>query len=143
LLADFSDEPLRPLAQLVRILPRRWHESTLPWNQTSHQTGDGSVGRRTPDQAWHAHPRAIPARQGIRIDEQFRVRKDRVDTDGKLTLRHGSRLHHIGIGRAWAGTRVLMLAHELDIRIITEDSELTRQLTLDPTRDYQPQAPRV
>jgi putative ABC transport system permease protein len=32
-----------PLTQLVRILPRCWHESTLPWNQTSHQTGDGST----------------------------------------------------------------------------------------------------
>lgn len=103
-----------------------------------------AIGRRTPASAWTARPRAIPARQGIRIDEQFRVRKDRVDTDGKLTLRHGSRLHHIGVGRAWAGTPILMLIRELDIRIITEeDGELIRELTLDPTRDYQPQAPEV
>jgi transposase InsO family protein len=103
-----------------------------------------AIGRRTPASAWSARPRTIPARQGIRIDEQFRVRKDRVDTDGKLTLRHGSRLHHIGVGRAWAGTPVLMLIRELDIRIITEeDGELIRELTLDPTRDYQPQAPKV
>jgi transposase InsO family protein len=99
-----------------------------------------AIGRRTPQAAWTARTRAIPARQGIRIDEQFRVRKDRIDTDGKLTLRHGSRLHHIGIGRAWAGTPVLMLIRELDIRIITEqEGELIRELTLDPTRDYQPQ----
>jgi transposase InsO family protein len=103
-----------------------------------------AIGRRTPASAWSARPRAIPARQGIRIDEQFRVRKDRVDTDGKLTLRHGSRLHHIGVGRTWARTPVLMLIRELDIRIITEEhGELIRELTLDPTRDYQPQAPRV
>ena len=103
-----------------------------------------AIGRRTPTSAWSARPRAIPARQGIRIDEQFRVRKDRIDTDGKLTLRHGSRLHHIGVGRAWARTPVLMLIRELDIRIITEqDGELIRELTLDPTRDYQPQAPKV
>ena len=31
----------------------------------------------------------------------------RIDTDGKLTLRHNSRLHHIGIGRRHAGTDVL------------------------------------
>jgi hypothetical protein len=79
-----------------------------------------------------------PTHQGIRIDEQFRVRTDRVDRDGELTLRHNSRLHHIGV-RARAGTRILMLIHELDIRIITEDGDLIRELTL----DYQPHAAQV
>jgi transposase InsO family protein len=102
-----------------------------------------AIGRRTPLAAWNARPRAMPARQGIRISEHFRVRRDRVDPDGKLTLRHNSRLHHIGIGRRWAGTKVLILARDLELRIITQDGgELIRQLTLDPTRNYQPQAPR-
>jgi transposase InsO family protein len=102
------------------------------------------IGRQTPQTAWHARPRAIPARQGIRISEHFRVRRDRVDADGKLTLRHNSKLHHIGIGRRWSGTKVLILARDLDLRIITQDNgELIRELTLDPTRDYQAQAPRV
>jgi transposase InsO family protein len=103
-----------------------------------------AIGRRTPQAAWNARPRALPSRQGIRISGHFRVRRDRIDTDGKLTLRHNSRLHHIGIGRRWAGTKVLILARDLDIRIITQDDgQLIRQLTLDPSRDYQPQAPRV
>jgi hypothetical protein len=43
------------------------------------------------------------------------------------------RLHHIGIGQDQAGTRVLMLIRELNIRIISEDTgELIRELTLDP-----------
>jgi len=97
------------------------------------------IDRHTPDAAWHARPRAIPARQGIQIGQHFRVRKDRVDRTGKLTLRSASRLHHIGVGHDWAGTRVLMLIRELNIRIITEDTgELIRELELDPTRDYQP-----
>jgi hypothetical protein len=91
--------------------------------------------------AWNARPKAMPVRQGIRVSEHFRVRRDRVDTDGKLTLRHNSRLHHIGIGRRWSGTQVLILARDLNIRIITQaDGELIRELTLDPARDYQPQA---
>jgi hypothetical protein len=90
----------------------------------------------------------MPSRRGIRVSEHFRVRRDSVDADGKLTLRHNSRLHHIGIGRRWAGTNVLILARDLDLdldlRIITQDGgKLIRQLTLDPSRDYQPQAPRV
>ena len=97
------------------------------------------INRQTPIHAWTARPRATPTRQGIQISEHFRVRKDRVDRDGKLTLRHNSRLHHIGIGHHWAGTRILMLIHELNIRIITEDTgDLIRELVLDPSRDYQP-----
>ena len=102
------------------------------------------IGRTTPQTAWDARPKAIPSRQGIRISEHFRVRRDRVDRDGKLTLRHASRLHHIGVGRRWAGTKVLILARDLNLRIITEDTgELIRELVLDTTRDYQPQDPRV
>ena len=100
-----------------------------------------AAGRRTPEMAWNARPKAMPVRQGIRVSEHFRVRRDRVDADGKLTLRHNSRLHHIGIGRRWSGTQVLILARDLNIRIITQaDGELIRELTLDPARDYQPQA---
>jgi transposase InsO family protein len=107
----------------------------------NHQRPHRAVARGTPATAWHARPRAVPARQGIQISEHFRVRKDRVDRDGKLTIRHNSRLHHIGIGHRWTGTHVLMLIRELNIRIITEDTgELIRELTLDTTRDYQPQA---
>ncbi len=102
------------------------------------------VDRRTPAAAFNARPRAIPTRQGILISEHFRVRKDRVDSDGKLTLRHASRLHHIGIGRRRAGTRVLMLIRDRNIRIVDEETgELIRELDLDTTRDYQPLARKV
>jgi hypothetical protein len=49
-----------------------------------------------------------------------------------------SRLHHIGLGRRLVGTRVIALVDGLRVRVITEDGELIRELTLDPTRDYQP-----
>ena len=48
-------------------------------------------------------------------------------------------VHHIGIGRR-ARTPVLMIIHDLNIRIINPTTgELLRQLTLNPDRDYQPQ----
>ena len=40
-----------------------------------------------------------------------------VDTSGVITLRHRSRLHHIGLGRKHAGTRVLVLVADLDVRV--------------------------
>jgi hypothetical protein len=41
------------------------------------------------------------------------MRHGRIGSNGKLTLRHDSRLHHIGLGRRHAGTPVLLLVHEL------------------------------
>ena len=69
---------------------------------------------------------------------RFRLRRDKVDITGVVTLRHNSRLHHIGLGRKLIGTRVLVLVDGLQVRVITEDGELLRELILDPSRDYQP-----
>jgi hypothetical protein len=68
----------------------------------------------------------------------MRVRHDRVDSDGKVTLRHRGKLHHIGVGRANNRRRMIMLIDGLDVRVLTEHGELLRHLTLDPSRNYQP-----
>lgn len=92
----------------------------------------------TPAAAYQARPKAAPS--GSNITEHNRIRRDTVDNNGKLTLRHNGKLHHIGIGRTHARTPVLMLIQDLDIHIINATTgELIRELTLDPTKDYQPQ----
>lgn len=97
-----------------------------------------ALHRHTPASAYAARPKAIPT--GTPIDTgHWRTRHDRIDPSGVFTLRHNSRLHHIGVGRRYAGTRILVLAHDLDIRVLTTNGELIRELVLDPTRDYQPQ----
>lgn len=63
---------------------------------------------------------------------------DKVDKHGSVTIRYKSKLHHIGMGRANNGTRVILLVAGRDIRVLSEDGELLRELTLDPSRDYQP-----
>jgi transposase InsO family protein len=60
-----------------------------------------SLGRRTPAAAYQARPKATPT-ASTPAGPQPRVRRDVVDSDGKLTLRHNGRLHHIGIGRTHA-----------------------------------------
>jgi len=37
------------------------------------------------------------------------------------------------------GKRVTLLVNGLDVRVISHDGQLLRHLTLDPSRDYQPQ----
>lgn len=97
-----------------------------------------AIGRRTPAEAFVARPKAMPTLPGFTVPPHFRVRRDKVDITGTVTLRHNSRLHHIGLGRKYTGTRVLVLVADLDVRVLTEDGELLRALTLDPSRDYQP-----
>jgi transposase InsO family protein len=97
-----------------------------------------AIGRRTPAEAFAARPKAAPALAGFTVPPHFRVRRDKVDITGVITLRHSSRLHHIGLGRNLSGTRVLALVDGLHVRVLTQDGELLRDLTLDPTRDYQP-----
>ncbi|HEY7875055.1 MAG TPA: transposase, partial [Actinomycetota bacterium] len=61
----------------------------------------------------------------------------KVDVDGSVTLRYRSKLHHIGMGNALRGRRVVMLVAGRDVRVLSETGELLRQLTLDPSKDYQ------
>ncbi len=74
------------------------------------------TGRATPAGAYAARPKAQPGDRSA--DTHDRVRADRIDNTGLVTLRHNGKLHHIGIGRAHAGTRVLLLVQDLDIRVI-------------------------
>ena len=100
-----------------------------------------ALGRRTPASAYAARPKATPAPPGAHIPVHDRVRHDKVDRTGVITLRHNSRLHHVGLGRRHAGVRVLVLVADLDVRVLAQDGQLLRALTLDPGRDYQPQQP--
>jgi hypothetical protein len=98
-----------------------------------------ATGRRPPAAAFEARDKARPSGPKIRVGQGVRMRRDRVSKGGNVTLRHGTRLHHIGVGHAHDGKRVTLLVDGLDVRVISEDGELLRHLRLDPTKDYQPQ----
>lgn len=94
--------------------------------------------RATPATAYQARPKAGPGTDRS-TDTHYRVLHDISDPAGKLTLRRAGRLHHIGLGVEHARTPVLKLVDDLHIRIVNAATgELLRELTLDPTRDYQP-----
>ncbi len=102
-----------------------------------HRPHKSLTHRATPAAAYQARPKATPTAQPA--GPHHRVRHDRVDSFGKVSLRHNGRLHHIGLGRTHARTRIILLVADLDIRVINAATgKLIRHLTLDPTRDYQP-----
>jgi transposase InsO family protein len=91
--------------------------------------------RCTPAVAYAARPKASPGDRSN--DTHWRVRHDRVADGGNVTLRHDGHLHHIGLGRALTGTRIILLVADLDVRVIdAATGELYRHLTLNPDRRY-------
>jgi len=132
-------------AGLIRPEPKKRPKALADLNEQlekfrhiyNHERPHRALDRQTPATAYAATPKAAPA--GARQGDHWRRRIDRVDQFGKLTLRYAGRLRHIGIGRAYAGKHVLMLIHDTDVTISdAATGEIIRELTIDPTRDYQP-----
>jgi transposase InsO family protein len=101
-----------------------------------HRALDG----RTPLQAYSTRIKAKPATGASQAPTHFRVRQDKVDAHGKVSLRYHSKLYKIGLGRAHKGRTIKLLIADQQIRVIDLQGQLIRELTLDPTRNYQPLA---
>jgi transposase InsO family protein len=125
----------RPRAHTLAQLQRQLDAFRVYYNtERPHR----ALHRQTPQQAYRARPKAASTGQPL-IGGHYRIRHDRIDSDGKLTLRHNSRLHHIGLGRRHAGTTILILVRDLHVRIITTSGTPLRDFQLNPDKDYQPQ----
>ena len=106
-------------------------------DEYNHRRPHRSLGRATPAVAYNRLPKTGPT--GSEVNTHYRIRRDRIDTTGSVSLRRAGHMHHIGIGRTHAGTPVILIIDDLNIRVInTNTGELLRHLTLDPNRGYQP-----
>jgi len=122
----------QPAAETLTELQQQLNQFTQHYN---HNRPHKSLRNRTPAEAYTARAKATPNSQ----DSHWRIRHDKVDKTGRITLRHASRMHHIGIGYEHIGTTVRILIHDLHITIINADTgEIIRDLQLDTSRDYQP-----
>jgi transposase InsO family protein len=95
-----------------------------------------AINKQTPLAVFNALIKAKPAQQPSPVDH--RVRRDKIDRTGKVTLRYLGQLRHIPVGVAHKNRKVHLLVAGPDVRIVAENGELIRALTLDPTRNYQP-----
>lgn len=94
-----------------------------------------ALGRRTPGHAYRATPKALPS--GPRPQGHWRLRYDRLDATGKMTLRRAGRLHHLGVGRAHAHQPVLAIAddHQVTVTDLTTGEILSVHL-IQPDKSY-------
>ena len=100
-------QPIQPttIADLQTLLDtfREEYNQRRPHRSLEH--------RSTPAVAHTARPKATPSKDRSR-ETHDRVRTDKIDHVGTVTLRHNGRLHHIGIGRTHARTYVRMLVQD-------------------------------
>jgi transposase InsO family protein len=124
----------QPPAGSVGLLQRQLDRFCAYYNDVRPHR---ALNRTTPRLAYGARDKARPQAPTITVASDTHIRHDRVDGQGSVTLRYRSRMHHIGIGRDHKRKRVIILRAGLDVRVVTQDGEVLRHLTLDPTKDYQ------
>jgi transposase InsO family protein len=95
-----------------------------------------SLNRTTPAFAYTLIPKATPAHPTD--SNLWRVRYDTVDNHGKISLRYGNRMLHLGIGRTHARTEIITLIHNTEATVITLDGTVLGDYALNPSRGYQP-----
>ena len=92
---------------------------------------------KTPASAYIARPKAKPS--SGRIFGPNRTRIDKVDREGKVSLRRAGRMHHIGVGIAHTGRKVFLI---IDSRKVVSTGYLTGEIIgehkIEPTRAYWP-----
>jgi hypothetical protein len=122
----------RPAASSITELQRQLDVFTEHYNEHRPHR---ALSRRTPGEAYRATPRAVPA--GPRSQQHYRLRYDRLDTRGKMTLRRAGRMHHLGAGATHAGKRVLALAddHQVLVTDLSTGEVLSRH-HIEPHKTY-------
>ncbi len=94
--------------------------------------------RATPATVYTSLPKTAPSTDRS-ADTHDRVRHDKIDKAGSVTLRVAGRLRHIGVGRTYARTEVILLVQDLHVTVLNAATgEIMRDLIIDPRRDYQP-----
>jgi transposase InsO family protein len=123
----------RPPASSTAQLQRQLDEFREHYNE---QRPHRALDRRTPGDAYRATPKAAPATNG-HAHGHYRLRYDRLDPKGKMSIRRAGRMHHLGVGTPHARKRVLALADEHHITVIELDTgEILSTHLIEPARAY-------
>ena len=106
----------------------------------NHQRPHRELARRTPATAYAALPKAAPPGHGQPGHGQpghYRLRYDILDTLGKMSFRRAGRMHHLGIGAAHAGKRVLAIADNTTVTVIElHTGEVLATNIIEPDKTY-------
>ena len=106
--------------------------------QSGAKSGDHThqhraLGRRTPHQAYLARPKATPTGTPLHTGASASATTASTTTASSPCATTAAYTTS-RMGRRHAGTHVLLLIHDLHIRVVTTDGHLLRERQLDPTK---------
>jgi transposase InsO family protein len=103
----------------------------------NHHRPHRALHGTTPAAAYAAGVKATPSRSPC--DGHWRVRHDRVDKGGKISLRRAGRMHHLSAGAAHRGSPVLLIIDTREVTVVhLATGEILSRHDIDPTRGYWP-----
>lgn len=125
-----AQPPPETIAELQKQLDEFQHAYNT---KRPHRSLDG----HTPTHAYHATIKAEPGSDTLTT--YYRVRTDRLDPKGKVSLRHAGKMHHLGVRAEHGRKRVLMLIDETTVTV-TElgTGEVLSQHLIEPGKHYWP-----
>lgn len=123
----------RPQAQTAAELQRQLDEFQAHYNERRPHR---ALQRVTPGHAYRATPKTAPASNG-HAPGHYRLRYDRLDSKGKMTIRRAGRMHHLHAGVEHARKRVLAFAdnHQVTVVELTTGEVLSTHL-IEPNKAY-------
>ena len=100
--------------------------------------GKNAFERTTPATAYAALPKAAPPHAHDNpASAHYRLRYDHFDTWGKVSLRRGGHMHHLGVGYAHRGTRILAIADQHTVTVINLlTAEILSTHNIEPDKNY-------
>ena len=91
--------------------------------------------RQTPHEAYQATPKAAPTTRSDAT--HYRVRTDRVDKNGHLSLRRAGKMHHLGVAAKHAGKPVKVLIDKDTATVIDQHTgEILSKHHIDASKSY-------
>jgi transposase InsO family protein len=124
---------VRPTARTLAELQQQLDQFREHYNECRPHR---ALQRRTPGEAYRATPKAVPASNG-HAPGHYRLRYDRLDVKGKMTLRRAGRMHYLHAGVEHARKRVLAFAddHQVTVAELTTGEVLSVHL-IEPDKTY-------
>jgi transposase InsO family protein len=124
---------VRPTARTLAELQHQLDQFREHYNERRPHR---ALQRITPGQAYRTTPKAVPASNG-HAPGHYRLRYDRLDSKGKMTIRRAGRMHHLHAGVEHARKRVLAFAddHHVTVADLTTGEVFSVHL-IEPDKTY-------
>ncbi|MFC8302587.1 integrase core domain-containing protein [Specibacter sp. NPDC057265] len=124
---------LQPAAETIDDLDRQLARFQHIYNQ---ERPHRALDRKTPAEVYTSLPKAAPVTSS---EQHWRVRYDKIDDVGTVSLRYESAMRHLAIGRAHKAKHVIILLAGPEVMIAdVTTGELLAEHTIDPSKNYPP-----